>query len=366
MLESYKYLGLDTVVERDHPESGVNLTYISQTSSTGDAGDKYVGLDRFGRVVDQNWYDTATSSSVDEYKYGYNADSDVLYRENVVDAAMSELYGYDGLNQLTSFQRGTLNSTNTAISGTASATQSWGPGRARNFTSVTTNGTTVDNTANQQNEYTAIGSATPTYDANGNLTTDETGQTYVYDAWNQLVTVKNSSSTTIASYTYDGLGRRITETHGSTTTDLYFSAAGQVLEEQVAGTTAAHYVWSPVYVNALVVVDQISGGTTTRLYVMQDANWNVTALVAASSADVVERYVYSPYGVRTVLNASWTSISTSAYGSIYELPRAGRIERCGRNHLPTRSMTPSLGQWLQRDPLGFAAGDLNIGRSCRK
>ena len=29
-LESYKYLGLDTVVERDHPQTGVNLTYISQ------------------------------------------------------------------------------------------------------------------------------------------------------------------------------------------------------------------------------------------------------------------------------------------------------------------------------------------------
>ncbi len=29
-LESYKYLGLDTVVERDHPQNNVNLTYIAQ------------------------------------------------------------------------------------------------------------------------------------------------------------------------------------------------------------------------------------------------------------------------------------------------------------------------------------------------
>jgi hypothetical protein len=35
-LESYKYLGLSTVVEQDHPETGVNLTYISQDDSTGD------------------------------------------------------------------------------------------------------------------------------------------------------------------------------------------------------------------------------------------------------------------------------------------------------------------------------------------
>ena len=62
-LESYKYLGLSTVVEQDHPETGVNLTYISQDDETGDAGDQYTGLDRFGRVVDQNWYNTGTSSS---------------------------------------------------------------------------------------------------------------------------------------------------------------------------------------------------------------------------------------------------------------------------------------------------------------
>src|SRR5579884_4311104 len=49
-LESYVYLGLDTVVERDHPQTDVNMTYLSQTGSTGDAGDQYTGLDRFGRV----------------------------------------------------------------------------------------------------------------------------------------------------------------------------------------------------------------------------------------------------------------------------------------------------------------------------
>src|SRR5205814_1864048 len=82
------------------------------------------------------------------------------------------------------------------------------------------------------NRYTAVGSATPVYDANGNLKTDENGQQYVYDAWNWLVAVKDSGSTTIASYTYDGLGRRISETVGSTTTDLYHSARWQVLEER--------------------------------------------------------------------------------------------------------------------------------------
>ena len=225
-LESYTYLGLETVVERIHPETGINLTYISQTSSTGDAGDKYVGLDRFGRVVDQNWYDTGTSSSVDENRYGYNRDSNRTYCENLSNSVFSEVYTYDPLGQLASFERGTLNNTKDGITGTPSVSQTWGLDAIGNWTSLTTNGTTVIRTANQLNQYTAIGSATPTYDANGNMTTDETGQQYVYDAWNRLVEVKNSSCTPVASYSFDGLGRRITETHGDTTTALYFSAAG--------------------------------------------------------------------------------------------------------------------------------------------
>lgn len=48
-----------------------------------------------------------------------------------------------------------------------------------------------------------------TYDANGNLTNDAQAYKYSYDAWGRLVTVKNQSSTTVAEYSYNGLGHRI-------------------------------------------------------------------------------------------------------------------------------------------------------------
>ncbi|MCL2649218.1 MAG: hypothetical protein FWD61_19840, partial [Phycisphaerales bacterium] len=55
-VESYVYLGYSTVVMRLHPEDGVDLTYIKVGNvPNGDAGDKYTGLDRFGRVIDQRW-----------------------------------------------------------------------------------------------------------------------------------------------------------------------------------------------------------------------------------------------------------------------------------------------------------------------
>ncbi|HRK31877.1 MAG TPA: hypothetical protein PLD59_12430 [Tepidisphaeraceae bacterium] len=46
-------------------------------------------------------------------------------------------------------------------------------------------------------------------------------------------------------------------------------------------------------------------GLNQRLYVQQDANYNVTSVSNASGA-TVERYRYTPYGQRTVLNDDFT------------------------------------------------------------
>jgi hypothetical protein len=55
-LESYQYLGLGTVVERNHAQPNVNLSYVKLTAeAVGDAGDQYTGLDRFGRIRDHRW-----------------------------------------------------------------------------------------------------------------------------------------------------------------------------------------------------------------------------------------------------------------------------------------------------------------------
>ena len=114
-LESYVYQGTATVVERDHPQSGINL---------------YVTLDAFGRVADQKWATSIDASPVDEYQYGYDDDGNMLYQENMVNSALSNLYTYDDLGQLLTYEQGTLNDDNTGIVGTPAASQSFGTGRA--------------------------------------------------------------------------------------------------------------------------------------------------------------------------------------------------------------------------------------------
>jgi hypothetical protein len=91
-LEGYSYLGLGTVVERLHPESGVDLSYVKLSGeSTGDTGDQYTGLDRFGRVVDQRWR-SSSGTSVDRYQYGYDRNSNRTFRDNVVNVDVVEVH----------------------------------------------------------------------------------------------------------------------------------------------------------------------------------------------------------------------------------------------------------------------------------
>ena len=268
-LESYLYLGLATVVLRSHPQPGVDLTYIKQSGeSNGDAGDQYTGLDRFGRVVDQRWIKTSSGTATDRFQYGYDRNGNALYRDNLVNSAFGELYAYDNLNQLTSFQRGTLNSTKTGLTGVPSLGESWTFDALGNWTGLVKDGVATSRTANKQNEYTNVAGATPAYDANGNTTTDQTGNQFVYDAWNRLVTVKNSGGTTLESFGYDALGRRVKAVVGCTLftqvlTEFYYSAAWQVLEERSGGSTTVQYVWSPVYVDAMILHDRSTLGNGT-------------------------------------------------------------------------------------------------------
>jgi RHS repeat-associated protein len=189
------------------------------------------------------------------------------------------------------------------------------------------------------------------------MTTDETGRQFVYDAWNRLVIVKDSGGTTLKTYGYDGLNRRVTETAGGTTTDLYYSDQWQTLEEKVGSNYTKRYVWSPVYVDAMVLRDRDTDGNGSldeRLWVQQDANWNVTALVDGSGA-VVERYAYDPYGVVTIYDASYGTRSSSSYawtqgfqGMFFDAV-SGSYKSRGRTDI-----SPTLGRAFQPDPMGLA------------
>ena len=116
VLVGYSYLGLSTIVEEDQG-NGDTLSYLDQyttgtlpiSGSITSGGDIYTGLDRFGRVQDQYWFNSS-GGTLARYQYGYDADSNVLYMNDMTPSgsASSQVYTYDALDRLTSFKRGTL------------------------------------------------------------------------------------------------------------------------------------------------------------------------------------------------------------------------------------------------------------------
>ncbi len=145
-------------------------------------------------------------------------------------------------------------------------------------------------TFNAQNELTTDGSADLSFDNDGNTLVDDAGQTLIYNAWDELIAVNNTAGTTVALYTYDGLGQRVTsEDTGSPQTQLYYDAGDQLIQSHVANedlSLQSSFVWSAGsgYQNALVLRDyDFSGDGAIELderdYALQDADWNVTAVV---------------------------------------------------------------------------------------
>ncbi|MEM1353909.1 MAG: RHS repeat-associated core domain-containing protein [Planctomycetota bacterium] len=386
-LVEYKYLGGGRAVVADYTEPNVKLDLWGSTVGT------YDGLDRFGRVIDQRWIDYA-GSPVDlaRLQYGYDRDSLPNFRRDVVAHAagegFDELYTRDGLNRLNNYQRGLLNTANTAID-TLSFEQDWSLSQVANWdafdqdnTGNGTNDLAQTRTHNQVNEITGITNTTgtpwinPAYDSAGNTTTlpkPETpteGFTAKYDAWNRMVALhRESDDTKAADYTYDGRNFRIQKKlHDSSgvlqdTFDFYYTSGWQCIEEvktPAPGSprtgSLSQYVWGLRYIDDLVLRDLLTGSSTTPLrhYALSDRNFSVVAIVD-DGGSMEERYTYTPYGQVTFMNESWEPDGTS-FDWTHLFQGLRRDQESGLIENRERVLHPTLGRFLQRDPLGYPDG----------
>ena len=92
-----------------------------------------------------------------------------------------------------------------------------------------------------------------------------------------------------------------------------------------------------------------------RLYVLQDANWNVTIIVGkpVSTWVVQERYAYDPYGQPSFYDQSWGSRVNSLFSWIY-LHQGGRYDgNSGLYYFRNRDYSPTLGRWVAEDPITY-------------
>jgi RHS repeat-associated protein len=138
---------------------------------------------------------------------------------------------------------------------------------------------------------------TPTYDDNGNLTFDGSFK-YTYDAWNRLVKATlDDTDVTIHEAAFDGLGRRVVKTV-SNSGDLdgvteYYHHGNQIIETRGGSGNLETQVY-----HGTQYIDEVVGqriANMGRVYVHQDANYNVTGTTDLTARQI-ERNYYSPYG----------------------------------------------------------------------
>jgi YD repeat-containing protein len=129
-------------------------------------------------------------------------------------ATFGASYAYDALNWPTTITWNPAATPTTPSTTSIAFAHAYNVANQRSAQTATDNGwwfypgttaSTVSYTANALNQYTAVGSVTPSYDGNGNVTSDGTF-TYDYDAENRLTSA--SATGVAASYAFDGQGRQ--------------------------------------------------------------------------------------------------------------------------------------------------------------
>ena len=80
--------------------------------------------------------------------------------------------------------------------------------------------------------------------------------------------------------------------------------------------------------------------------------------------NLIEKYTYDAFGMPTITDWNGNARSQSAYGNRFMFTGREWISELGIYDYRNRFYHPGLGRFLQKDPLGLAAGDANLFRYC--
>lgn len=322
----------------------------NQSQSWGSIASQYDLAGRRTRVTWSDWF-YAT------YDYD-NTGAMTAVREN--GATLLASYGYDDLGRRTSITSG--NGTSTAysfdpVSRLASLAQDvsgTGQDVTASFTHLPTGqiatvtrsndayawtgAINVDlaNSVNGLNQLTQSGTTALGYDARGNLTSSGS-TTYAYTAENLLASTNSGLS-----FSYDGLGRLVEYNSSSST---WFFYDGTQMAAEVANPSSSvmrRYVWGADADEPLVWYE--GSGTSDRRYLHADERGSVIA-VSNASGTVTNVNSYDEYGIPASGNVGRFQYTGQAW-----LPELGMY------YYKARIYTPTLGRFMQTDPVGYGDG----------
>ncbi len=195
-------------------------------------------------------------------------------------------------------------------------------------------------TSNGLNQYTNSGGVTLAYDARGNLSSSTPASggatTYSYTKLNELVSMPGT-----ATIYYDPLSR-VSEYDTSASTRFYYSG-GTPVAEIASGAVAQRYVPGPG-TDEVVAWYSGAGNTTTPQFLQTDERGSVIA-VTNSTGSLVAANSYDEYGIPASAN-----VGRFGYTGQTWFPEVGLY------NYKARWYSPSLGRFMQTDPIGYGDG----------
>lgn len=197
---------------------------------------------------------------------------------------------------------------------------------------------------NGLNQYTSAGPASFTYDANGNLQGDGSW-TYTWDVENRLV--KAVQGATTVNLAYDPLGRLYQTDKGTsgTTTNFVYDADALALEYDDRGDVANRYVHGS---NAAADDPLVwySGRTLGMQYFLHADRLGSIAGIADQNGAKSVIQTYDEYGIN----------GTRAKNERFGYTGQAYIPELGLYYYKNRLYSPTLGRFLQTDPIGHEGG----------
>ena len=314
-----------------------------------------------------------SNNSLSHQTYGYNPDGQMSWflrtgnsTVNAFNNNTGDAYYYRADGMLSTVKYNALNpysSTNFDGNNPAAATPGgvtrkdvYGYDAAGNRTSDQEGATLLTPTFDAENRQPGLG-----YDANGNTISapyNGGSYTYTYNAYNQLISASGAGNS--VTFVYDPKGRVVQRTINGTTSRQYY-AGDQVVEEDDASNNKLHFYLYGAGGERAFRLD-----STVYCYLYDGRGY--LSHVTGPTGAVVEQYLYDASGGPKAYTPSGSQYlgPTSAitggnrflWSQGYEWFNEIGLYKCG-----ARFYSPTLGRFMQPDPIGQAGG-LNIYTHC--
>jgi RHS repeat-associated protein len=161
--------------------------------------------------------------------------------------------------------------------------------------------------------------------------------------WNddhRLTEVKDGSNTTLATYTYNGLGQRVKKVAGSVTTIFLYDLQGNIISEMRSDGTYDDYL----YLEDQRIAKITSNGESDSVYYFHNDHLGTPIAMTDASGNVVWKAAYKAFGEAQVDPSSTITNNFRFPGQYYD-------SESGLHYNWHRYYDPAIGRYLSPDPI---------------